>query len=123
MPTETPAQRKAKESAKIDVENFRKRQLKKLEIDIKDYENWEKNYEQALKDIERFGDEIPKSEIDVITNIYHQIQKVHGAMVRNVNRGNKEFTDARKVEIEKTKNLMERFEKEIIEPLNSLDKL
>tara|TARA_Y100001963_G_scaffold80442_1_gene111613 strand:- start:4533 stop:11273 length:6741 start_codon:yes stop_codon:yes gene_type:complete len=116
----------AKEQAKKDVEDFRRRQFENRQEDIRDFENWEKSYDKALeiiKDVNEGRVTLTRENADLILRVYEQIQKVHGAMVKNINYGDKTYTKERQAEIDITKERLDRWEKEIIEPLNDIMKL
>lgn len=123
LPEETAEQRQAKKDAQKEVQRFVENQLKNEDVDIKDYENWEKDFNEAI-DIINKGDKaiLTDKGVENILKVKSQVDKVIGAMNRNISRYNKDYNIERRAEIELLEALTRRFEKEIIEPMNDMNK-
>ena len=120
----TAKQETSLKEMKKEVDRFEQNQLDKTNVKKEDYKNWEKDFDQATKDLERWE----KGEIELkperLHNIYSQIQKVYGAMKKNINKykkDNPEITEAREAKLKEKELLADKWKTEIIDKINKIE--
>tara|TARA_R110002012_G_scaffold92017_1_gene223558 strand:- start:279 stop:7013 length:6735 start_codon:yes stop_codon:yes gene_type:complete len=131
LPEKTSAERTIKKQVLDQLSTFKQNQLKKHELKIEDYENWEKEFDRAT-DIIQEKSKVGKVSPDDVALIIRQIQKVRGSMELNKKRGvvadksiPKEQRDLalkeREAEIAELKKLEKQWKEEIEDKLDNFE--
>lgn len=127
---ETSSQRETRQNTKKEVDKFVDRQLDKEGITKEEYESWEKEFDQATKDLERLDPESPNYDPNFKMsdagwqNVWSQVQKVYGSMKKNINRykkDNPDITEAREAKLKEMESLADAWKTEIIDRYNNIE--
>ncbi len=127
---ETPSQRETRQNTRKEVDKFVDRQLDKEGITKEEYEKWEKEFDQATKDLDRMSPESPNYDPNFKMsdagwqNVWSQVQKVYGSMKKNINRykqDNPDITEAREAKLKEMESLADAWKTEIIDKYNNIE--
>ena len=135
LPENTPAEKAAKKAALEQLSDFRNRQLRNARIKVEEYENWEKEFDNATQIIKDIASgKITDVNADQVLSVMRQIQAVRGAMNLNKGKGkavnDKDLSKKeraqnkaeREAEIKRLEALEEKWKTEIEEPLQNWEK-
>tara|TARA_R110000824_G_scaffold81812_1_gene205454 strand:- start:7879 stop:13332 length:5454 start_codon:yes stop_codon:yes gene_type:complete len=122
---ETPEQKVLLERQKAEVQKLTEVELKELEVKKQDYNNWEKDFNDA-KDLIDKGSDLSKVKVEKIQNTQEQVQKIYGSIIKNINKfkqDNPALSKEAKIKLKEMESFKEQWEKEILEPLNNIENL
>ena len=120
----TPSQDKSLKEVSEAVSKFEKNSRRKENVSKEEYNNWEKDFDRATKDLERWEKGDFELNTEKLHNIYTNVQKVYGAMKRNVNRYKKDNPDinqAREAKLKEMELLAEKWKTEVIDKINNIE--
>ena len=120
----TELQTSSKKELKKEVERFENKQLEHANTSKKERDNWEKDFDQATKDLERWQKDEIELNPEKLHNIYTQIQAVYGAMKRNIRKwkhDNPDITQAREAKLKEMELLADKWKTEIIDKVNNIE--